>query len=283
MRYRIRSSSADKVVLRLSMPERPLIIIFLILVGAVCLLSGLVYALSGTNPGDPLRALGFIGFGLFSFSALLLLSRGYDFPRQLFFMNDSGWLEAVNREGKNMGTIPYRGIGGFTVLRAAARTSEPPATVRLGVDRSDPGTLRFGWKRKSHPGSLALALVVLFSFLAALVGTRPFAAGPGAWLAAVAFGAFFLVTAVVKVVQTAGERMELTVRGGSRELRRTRLQPPDVEQFVRYRQGTFGPAEAPGMISFLRKLPAMDVSAIPWAERLALAELIRREVQGDSV
>jgi len=36
----------------------------------------------------------------------------------------------------------------------------------------------------------------------------------------------------------------------------------------------------PGLITFLRGLPRIDVSALQPAERLALAELIREAVQG---
>jgi hypothetical protein len=168
---------------------------------------------------------------------------------------------------------------------------------------------------KAHPFSLVVSLVVLLSFLAAIVGTRPFATGPGAYAVAVAFGAFFLLAALAGIFRTIGERMEVRIRRGSLDFSRrsaltrprsfaltlsqvasvdfsmsfsrigTRivfLRPDEVERFVRCRQGTFSPAEVPGLISFLRGLPRIDVSGLPPADRLALAELIREAVQGDA-
>lgn len=90
------------------------------------------------------------------------------------------------------------------------------------------------------------------------------ATGPTAYIVAVAFGGFFFIAALVGILWTMGER--------------TRM-----ERFVRYRQGTFSPIETPGLISFLRGLPRIDVSALPPADRLALAVLIRDAVRGAAV
>jgi hypothetical protein len=194
---------------------------------------------------------------------------------------------------------------------AAAQTS--PAD-QLSVDRPEAGVLRVAWRRTSHPFSLAVSLVILISFACTLAGVRPFGEGAGAWIAAAAFGAFFLLAAAVSILRTIGERMEVRLGRGTLEYRHrsaltrpkgftrtlsqvaavdysmtfsrvgTRivaLQPQEVEQFVRYRQGTFAPTEVPGMVSFLRSLARIDVSALELEQRLALAELIREAVTGD--
>ena len=366
MRYRIRSSDSRRVVLGFSMPERPLVILLLAVVSLVCLLLGLAYAVSSENPGDPLRALSFTGFGLFCFSAIFLFSNAYatDFPSRLVFENDLGRLDLFDRKGALIGSVPYDGIAELSICRTVdervarhslgidlvrggrwelytsqdrrkveafrdsilaavklaaragrdAAAAEASAADRLALDRAQPGVLRFAWRRRTHPFSLAVSLVVLLSFLAAVVGTRPFASGPGAYAVAVAFGAFFLLAALVGILRTIGERMEVRMGRGSLDFSRrsaltrarsftltlsqvasvdfsmslsrigTRiifLQLSDVERFVGYRQGTFSPAEVPGLITFLRGLPRIDVSALPPPDRLALAELIREAVQGE--
>lgn len=360
MRYRIRSSDDRRLVLGFSMPERPVIIVFLALASLVCLLVGLAYALAPEKPDDSLRALAFTGFGLFCLSAIFLFANAYQraFPSRLVFDNDTARLELLGPKGKPLGSMPYDGISGFTVRRSvddrvsrhslgidlarggrwelytsqqkprveafqqviiaavrlksaehAAPTSAP--ADHLNVDRSEAGVLRVSWKRAAHPFQLIIALVILLSFVAALVGTRPFATGPGAYIAAVAFGAFFLLAAAVSILRTIGERMEVRVGKGVLEYRHrsaltrqkgftrslsqvasvdfsmtftrigTRivvLQPQEVDQFVRYRQGTFGPAEVPGLVGFLRGLASIDVSTLELDQRLALAELIRESV-----
>ena len=365
MRYRIRTSDTRRVVLRLSMPERPLVVLFLVLVSFVCMLLGLTFAFSGENPGDPLRALSFTGFGLFCLSAIFLFSSAYvpAFPSRIEFDNDLGQLELFDRAGKPTGAVPYRGIAGFSICRAvddrvarhslgidlvrggrwelyasqnrkkvkafrdsvtmavklgayagAATSVEALPADRLALERTQPGVLRFAWRRKSHPLSLTVSLVVLVSFVAAILGTRPFATGPAAYAVAAAFGGFFLLAALVGILRTIGERMEVRIGRGSLDVSRrsaftrprsftltfpqiaavdfsmsfsrigTRivfLQPSEVERFVRYRQGTFSPEETPGLISFLWGLHRIDVSALPPADRLALAELFREAVQGE--
>lgn len=364
MRYRIRSTDGHRVVLGFSMPERPVIILFLSLAALVCLVIGLAYALAPENTGDSLRALSFTGFGLFCLSAIFLVSGAYSraFPSRLVFDNERGILELFGREEKSIGTVPYDGIGGFSVCRtvedrvarhslgidlvrggrwelyasqrrvgveafrealaaAVKLTVQPSAPVqvasaeeRLPLEREGPDVLRVTWKRTSHPLSLIVSLVVLLSFVAALVGTKPFATGPGAYAAAVAFGGFFLLAALASLARTIGERMQVRIGRGSLEYERraalsrrkcfklalsqvaavdfsmsfsrigTRivmLQPQEVEPFGRYRQGTFSPGEIPGLVTFLRGLARIDVSALELEQRLALAELIREKVLGD--
>jgi len=140
------------------------------------------------------------------------------------------------------------------------------------------------------------------------------AAGPGGYGVAVGFAVLFLIIAAVSLLRTIGEHMEVRLGRGILEYRRhsaltrpkgiTRalsqvaavdfslsfsraamgiviLQPQEVEQFVRYRRGTFGPGEVPGLVGFLRGLPRIDVSALDLDQRLALAELIREAVSGE--
>ena len=361
MRYRIRSSDGRRLVLAFSMPERPLLILFLAIVCLVCLVVGLAYAVSPERPGDSLRALSFIAFGLFCFSAIFLFANAYTraFPSEMVFDNEKSQLDLRDRRGMPVGEVPYAGISGFSVCRAvdnrvvrhslgmelarggrwelfsSQRKDRVEAfyravkeAVRLGptgagagqapvdslaVDRSEDGVLRVAWKRSAHAARLILSLAVLVSFVTALVGIRPFTAGPGAYLVAVIFGAAFLATALVSIARTIGERMEVRLGRGALEYRHrsalarprgfhrplsqvaavdlsmsfsriaTRivvLRPQEVEQFVRYRQGLFGPAEVPGLAGFLRDLARIDVSTLELRQRLALAELIRQTVSG---
>ncbi|HTO22402.1 MAG TPA: hypothetical protein VMQ10_07945 [Spirochaetia bacterium] len=372
MRYRIRTSDDHRLVLAFSMPERPVVIVILALLSLVCLVVGLAYVLSPEAPGDSLRALSFTAFGLFCLSAIFLFANSYAraFPMQMVFDNGAGQLELRGRSGARIGSVPYAGISGFSVIRAvdnrvvrhsaglelarggrwelyasqqrgpvdvfqravsaavhlkaagagaSAGTTPAPADAlatgngpsRLVVDRAGDGTLRLSWRRAAHPGQLILSLVVLLLFVGALAGTRPFAQGLGAYLVAVIFGAFFLVVALVGILRTMGDRLEILLRRGALEYRHrsaltrprgfTRplsqvaavdfsmsfsrittgivvLQPQEVEQFVRYRQGTFGLSEVPGLARFLRGLARIDVSALELEQRLALAELIRETV-----
>jgi hypothetical protein len=239
-------------------------------------------------------------------------SFGFDMVRggrwELYASQDRRKVKAFGDSMTSTVKLGARAAGNAAVARLST-------AGRLALDRAKPGELRFAWRRKAHPFSLVVSLVVLLSFLAAIVGTRPFATGPGAYAVAVAFGAFFLLAALAGIFRTIGERMEVRIRRGSLDFSRrsaltrprsfaltlsqvasvdfsmsfsrigTRivfLRPDEVERFVRCRQGTFSPAEVPGLISFLRGLPRIDVSGLPPADRLALAELIREAVQGDA-
>jgi len=372
MRYRIRTSDEHRLVLVFSMPERPVVTVILALVCLVCLVIGLAYALSPESPEDSLRALSFTAFGLFCLSAMFLFANAYSraFPLQMVFDNEARQLQLRGRGGSRIGSIPYAGISGFSVLRAvdarvvrhslgielarggrwelyaspqrgpveafqkavsaAVRlkaagtgagtgTTPAPSDILVAgsgprgprVDRAEDGTLRVAWRRTAHPLQLVLSLVVLLSFAGALAGTRPFAQGLGAYVVAVIFGAFFLVAAMVSILRTVGERLEVRLGRGAVEYRHrsaltrprdfTRpfsqvaavdfsmsfsriatgivvLQPQEVAQFVRYRQGTFALSEVPGFAAFLRGLGRIDVSALELQQRLALAELIRESV-----
>jgi hypothetical protein len=198
----------------------------------------------------------------------------------------------------------------LTSAVAGASTRDAPAAQ--GAPSPRPGVFTFGWARKTRPASLAISIVVLLSFAAGLAGSRPFASGPGAWIAALAFGAFFLIAAAVGILRTLGERMSIHMddrslqfhrrsplsRGSSFSLplaqiamvdfsmllsrvatRITFLKADEVEKFGSYRQGTFPPAETVGMIGFLRGLPHIDVSALPPSRRFFLAETIRERLQ----
>jgi len=196
----------------------------------------------------------------------------------------------------------------------AASAAVASAPAPLAAERDQDGTLRLAWSRRAHPAQLILSLVILGSFFGALVGTRPFTSGAASYVLAVVFGVFFLAVAGVSVLRTVGETMEVRLgkgvleyrhrsllarpRGFTRSLSQVAvvdfsmgfsrmptaiavLQPQEVEEFVRYRQGTFGPADVPGLIGFLRRLARIDVSALPLEQRLALAELIRETMSAE--
>jgi len=187
-----------------------------------------------------------------------------------------------------------------------------PADGHRAIDRHESGARRYTWRRQIGAVPLAVSIITVLSFAVAVVGTKPFATGPGAYAVAAAFGGLFLFAAFVSVMRTIGEKTDVRIERSWIECRRTSalvreksfslplsqiaavdlsmsfsrigmrivfLRPNEVEQFTRYRQGTFRPAETIGLALFLRHLPQLDVSALPIGERLALAELIREAVQ----
>jgi hypothetical protein len=125
---------------------------------------------------------------------------------------------------------------------------------------------------------------------------------------ALGFAALLVAAAAVSLLGAAGERHEVQLGAGSVSYRRSStfrreksfrvaisavaavdlsfsfarmetaislLAPGEMDLFTRYRQGTFCPAEAAGILSFLRALRRIDVSALPPGERLGLAEILR--------
>ena len=194
---------------------------------------------------------------------------------------------------------------------SASGATRPIANDALDFTHPQPGVLAYEWSRRTRPMSLVVSLLVLLSFLGALVGSRPFASGPVGWIAALAFGAFFALAAAVSVLRTIGEHMSIRIDGRSLEFRRrsllsrgssfslplaqiavvdfsmslsqvatriTLLKVGEVRQLISYRQGTFRPAETIDMIGFLRRLPQIDVSALPAGQRFSLSEAIREKL-----
>ena len=362
MRYRIREGAdAERTVLVFSMPERPLIIVFLALVSAVCLLTGLAFAVSNAAADDALRALAFTGLGLFCLSAIFLFTSGFVPPRMLIFDSGAARLAVCDRRGHVDCAVPYAGISGFStypsvserILRhsvgidfthggrwelyssrnegrardfqeelsrrvrlsrasASAPVPEPAGERVQGLERETDGVQRLSWRRKTRPAQLVVSLIVLLSFAAAVVGSRPLASGAGGWIVALAFAAFFVAAAVVGILRTLGEVTSVTISRTSLEVRRgspltrpfsfslplsriavvdfsqslsraatriTFLRADEVEKFTSWRQGTFPPSSAFDMLRFLRSIPHVDVSALAPAERLAVAEWIREALQ----
>jgi len=359
MRYRIGPADASRTILDLRFPERPLVIIFLSLVALVCLLAGLAFAIgdeSAASPADSLRAVCFIGFGLFSLCAIFLFSTGVVFPRRLLFDNSEGWLLIQDARGAAEGAIPYDGIAGFSVYRAVAGgivrhsagmdlrrggrwelyasrsnekarlfTQQLASKVRLQAQpKARPsgwapfpsrpaadGSVLFEWQRQTRPGAMVISIVAIVSFAAALIGVRPLAGGPVAAAVSTGFALLLVAAAAAGILRTAGQRTVIEVgRGTVRWTRRgafvrersftaavgdiamidlsltfsraetaiSLLRATEVELFGRYRQGTFGPGEVPGILSFLRALRRIDVSGLPPGRRLALAEALREAV-----
>ena len=68
--------------------------------------AGLAFAIPGEN-ADPLRALFFLGFGLFCFCAIFHVSTGIAFPKRLVFDDASGWLLAEVKGSRMEKAIPY--------------------------------------------------------------------------------------------------------------------------------------------------------------------------------
>jgi hypothetical protein len=120
VRYRITSAAEGRTVLTLAAPERASLVTLLVLIGLFCLLTGLAYALPDGGKADPLRALFFIGFGLFCFCAMFFAVAGIPFPKRLVFDDPTGWLYAEISRGKPERAVPYGGIAGFS-LREARR------------------------------------------------------------------------------------------------------------------------------------------------------------------
>jgi hypothetical protein len=131
MRYRMSPSGADRTDLVFSMPEKPLLIVFLAVLAALCIILGLAYALSEDNPGEPAAAAGFLGFGLFCLCGIFFLSTAIPYPARLVFDNARGWLSVRDRRGALQGAVPYDGLGGVSVLRSV---SEGIARYSAGLD-----------------------------------------------------------------------------------------------------------------------------------------------------
>lgn len=122
MRYRITSAAEDRTILRLVVPERASLVILLVLVGLFCLVTGLAYTLPDGGNADPLRALFFIGFGLFCFCAIFFMAAGIPIPKRLIFDDSTGWLYAEISRGRLEKAIPYGGIAGFSLAEARRDT-----------------------------------------------------------------------------------------------------------------------------------------------------------------
>jgi hypothetical protein len=341
------------------MPERPFVIAVLAVMSVVCLLLGLSYAIpDNPGPGDGLRAVCLIGFGLFALCAISLFRAGIVFPARLVFDNTRGWMTTRGVRGRIEGSVPYSGISGFTVRRTVA---DAVASWSVGIDlsrggrwelyesrrkvRADEfvgelsrlvdlrapvkerpagegdltpvgsrdGVATFAWRRRTRPGTMIVAVLVVASFAAALFAVRPFADGVAASAVAAAFGVLLVLVTAAGIARTAGEKV--TVEAGPRAITWRRssaltrekgfsvptadiasvdlsltfartqtaislLRPSEVDQFIRYRQGTFGPGEVPAMLQLLRGLRRIDVSALAPGHRFALAEALREVVVG---
>ncbi len=208
----------------------------------------------------------------------------------------------------------YRDRVAAAIELDAAVLQRPTPVRELTPERLTGNRIRYSWKRKTRPVPLAISFLVLISFDAALVGTRPLASGPAAFAVALGFGAAFLLAAVVSVLRTLGQRVSveierntISVERGAALVRTERfavpfsqvaqvdlsmtfsstttrvvlLRPGEVEKFTRYRQGTFPPSETLGMVSFLRGLRRIDVTALPTVDRITLAEALREAVAHD--
>jgi hypothetical protein len=193
----------------------------------------------------------------------------------------------------------------------SAVLQRPTPARELTPERPGPDRLFYSWKRRTKPAPLALALLVLVSFDAALVGVGPLGSGPVSFAVALGFGAAFLLAAVVSVLRSLGQRVSVEISRNAINVERTAallrplrftlslsqvarvdlsmgfsstntrivlLRPEEVETYVRYRQGTFSPTETLGMAAFLRKLLRIDVTALPPVDRITLAEALREAV-----
>jgi hypothetical protein len=352
VRYRITSSTAEKTALAFSMPERPLLTVFLLLVAAACLLLGLAFALPGDEPPRPAESVGFLGFGMFSLCAVFLLARGIAYPRRILFDSSRGWLSLSDARGALEGAVPFDGIAGISVLRSVssgivrraagidlkrggrwelyASRSERRVTafaerlsaaVRLGAPVGEPpgpavrpaaenlpgGGVRYLWRRRPRPLSLAVSLAAVLGFVGALIGVRAFAS-TSSTVVALLFAALLLAVTAAGLIRSVGERHTVEISAAAVSWSRrsafsrpkgftlplssvaavdlsfsfTRMEtaisllgPGETERFRGYRQGTFGPAEAVSLLGFLRALPRIDVSALSLGERLGLEEAIR--------
>jgi hypothetical protein len=353
MRYRIVSSKDGRTILTLSMPERAIVVILLVIIGLFCLMVGVGYTIPDGGGMDPMRALFFIGFGLLCFCAIFFLSTGTVLPKRLVFDDAEGWLLTEDRKGGREKAIPYGGIAGFSVAAARRDTMNLHsvgidvgkggrwelytsrhaiaaehfkeallATVQLDSptigERAAPtgmtgtklpgGKVRFEWKRRARPVSLVASLVTLLSFCGTFAAIRPLVSGTAAYVIALAFVTVLLAVVAAGAVRTAGERMRVEVdpktvswwkssafiREKARSMRIAEIASVDlsfsfarmesavallhadeIERFTRYRQGTFSPVEAFGILRFLRSLTRIDVSALALGDRVALAEAIR--------
>ncbi len=194
-------------------------------------------------------------------------------------------------------------------LRLSTVPTEAPGPVPgLVPERGSDGGVRYSWRRKPRPLPLAVSLAAGAGFAAALAGIGAFSSNIATSVVALGFAAVLVSAAAVSLLRAAGERLEVHVyrgtvsyhksslftrgKGFSMGLPRvaavdlsfsfTRVEsaisllaPEEVEPFRRYRQGTFSPSETLEMLSFLRSLHRIDVSALPFGQRLGLAEAIR--------
>jgi hypothetical protein len=174
MRYRLASADPTRAILTLRMPERPFVIAFLAVAALVCLLVGLAFAIAdgpAASPGDGLRAVCFIGFGLSCLCAIFLFSTGIVFPKRLTFDNPTGWLTVQDARGETEGAVPYDGIAGFSVCRATAN-----GIVRhsVGIDLSRGGRWELYASRSAgRAGAFVDRLSSLVSLPVKPTGTPP--------------------------------------------------------------------------------------------------------------
>jgi hypothetical protein len=210
--------------------------------------------------------------------------------------------------------VMYRDSLAAAVTLDATVQQRPTPGRELTLERLTGNRVRYSWTRKTRPVPLAISLLVLVSFDVALVGIRPYASGPAAYAVAFGFGAAFLVAAVVSVLRTLGQRVsveidrstisvessaalvrparftipisqvarvDLSMTFSSTTTRIVLLRAEEVEQFIRYRQGTFSPSETFSLVTSLRGLLRIDVTALPPVHRITLAEALREAVAHD--
>ena len=115
MRYRIASSEPRGLTLVLSMPERVLIIVILVVAAAIGLLIALAFVVSAETQDDRFRALVSAGVGLFCLSGLLLFVRGFAPPGKIELDNTAARAVVFDRKGRAEAEIPYSGLKGFSV------------------------------------------------------------------------------------------------------------------------------------------------------------------------
>ncbi len=194
-------------------------------------------------------------------------------------------------------------------LRLSAAAQDPPGPVPgLLPERLPDGGARYTWRRKARPVPFVASLTAVLGFAAALAGVGAFSSGAAASAVSLGFAAILVAAAAVSLLRSAGERLEVQIHSGTVSHRKSSLftreksfsmslsrvaavdlsfsfarvetaisllAPEQVEPFTRYRQGTFSPSETLQILSFLRGLHRIDVSALAFGQRLGLAEAIR--------
>jgi hypothetical protein len=221
----------------------------------------------------------------------------------------SRWeLYAARKEAK---ALAFKETLGKSVKLDATPGKEPRVSSGPHREGEAAGRILFSWRRKSNALQLGVSVLSLISFCGAIVGMKPFASGPTAYLVALAFVAFLLVMAVWGIIRTAGESNQVEIDTTAVTWRRrslflgertasmpradiaavdlsfsfarmesaiTLLRQEETEPFTRYRRGTFEGLEAFRIISFIRKLNRIDMSALPLGDRLSLTEAIRESL-----
>ena len=122
MRYRILPSAAapGQTLLAFRMPERAVLTAILGVASGICLIVSLAYGLGSDQPSDGLRALCFLGFGLFCFSAIFLVRNPPPYPAFLHFDNDAGLLGLLDGSRRTAMAVPYADLRGLTLRRTYA-------------------------------------------------------------------------------------------------------------------------------------------------------------------